>query len=251
MDYDRTGYFQNGAKITILDEKKGWYLVDYQGDEAWVSEKYVDTFERDISPPSERPWEPPEEEKIGDFSYEHIMSDTLFTDVNSMSKREIQSFLERKGSALAKPYRGEQPSQLIYDACRKYGISPKIMLARLQTEQGLVSKRNATQRQLDWAFGVGCYDGGNWNTRYKGLRKQISYAASTMKTHYLKGRQTIRENGPVSMRIDGRRVSVKNAATYSLYKYTPHLQGNRLFYDVFAGYFAALLLFLLNLVAII
>lgn len=192
-----------------------------------------------------KPPQPPGKEDtnwIGSFKYERIMSDSSFSNVDAMSEREVQSFLERKGSCLAKPYRGTMPSRLIVQACRKHGISPKVMLARLQTEQGLVSKKSATQHQLDWALGVGCYDSGNWNNKYKGLEKQIEYAAVTLKSHYDKGQDLIAQNGVIAMTINGSPMRLQNAATYSMYKYCPHKQGNKLFYDVYVGYFALLLL---------
>ena len=248
---DRLGLLKNGEQVTILGEKNGWYRIKFDGRKGWISGKYVKIHGDDVIVPpddsSDTPYIPPDEPDLDDFSYEMVMSDELYIDSDSMSSWEIQRFLEKKGSVLAEPYRGQMPSRLIYTACRKYGISPKVMLARLQTEQGLVRKKAATEHQLDWALGVGCYDSGNWNAKYKGFDKQVEYAAATMRKHYDRGRELIREQGTVRMTIDRRRYKVKNAATYSLYKYTPHRAGTRLFYDVFAGYFAMLLYLLLGI----
>ena len=203
-----------------------------------------------IQPPVEQRKKPPRKEDtswIGDFKYERIMSDSSFINVNSMSEREVQDFLEKRGSVLAKPYRGQMPSSLIMEACRKHQVSPKVILARLQTEQGLISKKSATQHQLDWALGVGCYDSGNWNTKYKGLGKQIEYAAVTLKNHYDRGKDRIGQNGVIAMTIDGSPMRIQNSATYSMYKYCPHKHGNKLFYDVYMGFFA-LLLFMLGVI---
>lgn len=248
---ERLGLLKDGELVTILGEKNGWYQIKFEGRKAWISGKYVDVQgDDDTVPPDDgpdTPYLPPDDPDLNDFSYEMVLSDELMTDTGSMSPWEIQRFLEKKDSVLAKPYRGQMPSRLIYNACRKHGINPKVMLARLQTEQGLVRKKTASEHQLDWALGVGCYDGGDWNTRYKGFEKQVEYAAATMRNHYDRGRELIREQGTVRMTIDGRRYKVKNAATYSLYKYTPHRAGTRLFYDVFAGYFAMLMFLLLGI----
>ena len=205
-----------------------------------------------VEPPSdERRVQPPEKEDtswIGDFKYERIMSDSSFTNVNSMTEREVQDFLAKRGSVLAKPYRGQMPSALIMDACRKHKVSPKVILARLQTEQGLISRKTATQHQLDWALGVGCYDSGDWNEKFKGLGKQIEYAAVTLKKHYNGGQATIGKKGVIAMTIDGTPMRIRNAATYSMYKYCPHKHGNKLFYDVYVGFFALLLFLLMKVI---
>ena len=199
----------------------------------------------DISGDIRPPVQPPAKEDtnwVGDFKYERIMSDSSFTKYDAMSVEEVQSFLEKRGSVLAKSYRGQQPAEMIINASKKHGISPKVLLARVQTEQGLVSRKSATQHQLDWAMGVGCYDSGNWNTKFKGLDKQFDYAAATLKTHYDRGQDLIAQNGVIAMTIDGTPLRVRNAATYSMYKYTPHKHGSKLFYDVYVGYFALLFL---------
>ena len=209
----------------------------------------------DITPPpppprNERVNKPPVREDtswIGDFKYERIMSDSSFTNVDAMTEQEVHDFLEQRGSVLSKPYRGQMPAELIMDACRKHEVSPKVLLARLQTEQGLISKKTASQHQLDWALGVGCYDSGNWNEKYKGLGKQIEYAAVTLKNQYDRGQDMIGQTGVIAMTIDGTPLRIQNAASYSMYKYCPHKHGNKLFYDVYAGFFA-LLLFIIEII---
>ena len=170
------------------------------------------------------------------FQKDYLISDNALTNSGTMTVAQIQRFLEAKNSVLAKPYRGSTPAQMIYDAAKKYGINPQVLLTRLQCEQGLISKSTATQKQLDWAVGVGCYDSGNWNQKFKGFDKQIEYAAHTYRRHYDAAKAKLDRGEKVTMTIDGQQVTVKNAATYSFYKYCPHFQGNKLFYDVWRGY---------------
>jgi len=170
------------------------------------------------------------------FQKDYLISDNALTNSGTMTVAQIQRFLEAKNSVLAKPYRGSTPAQMIYDAAKKYGINPQVLLTRLQCEQGLISKSTATQKQLDWAVGVGCYDSGNWNQKFKGFDKQIEYAAHTYRRHYDDAKAKLDRGEKVTMNIDGQQVTVKNAATYSFYKYCPHFQGNKLFYDVWRGY---------------
>jgi len=170
------------------------------------------------------------------FQKNYLISDYTFTNTNTMTVSQIQSFLEAKGSVLAKPYRGGQPAQMIYNAAKKYGINPQVLLTRLQCEQGLISKKSATQKELDWALGVGCYDSGNWNQNFKGFDKQIEGAAATYRRHYLDAKAKLDRGETITMTIDGQTVHVKNAATYSFYKYCPHFHGNKLFFDVWNGF---------------
>ena len=76
----------------------------------------------------------------------------------------------------------------------------------------------------------------NWNQKFKGLDKQIDWAAATYKKHYLTAKAKFDRGTAVTMKIDGQNVTVKNAASYSFYKYCPHFNGNKLFYDVWRGY---------------
>jgi nucleoid-associated protein YgaU len=170
------------------------------------------------------------------FQKDYLISDSTLTDSSTMTVAQIQKFLESRKSVLAKPYRGSSPAKMIYDAAKKYGINPQVLLTRLQCEQGLISKKTATQKQLDWALGVGCYDSGNWNQKFKGFDKQIEYAAQTYRRHYDAAKARLDRGEKITMNIDGQQVTVKNAATYSFYKYCPHFQGNKLFYDVWRGY---------------
>lgn len=170
------------------------------------------------------------------FQKDYLISDFALTNSNSMSVKQIQSFLERKGSVLAKPYKGSTPAQMIYDAAKRHGINPQVILTRLQCEQGLISAKTASQKQLDWALGVGAYDSGNWNSKFKGFDKQVDGAAATYKRHYADAKKKLDSGQAVNMTIDGQIVRVKNAATYAFYKYNPHFHGNKLFYDVWRGF---------------
>ncbi|HNV71769.1 MAG TPA: hypothetical protein PKO06_18840, partial [Candidatus Ozemobacteraceae bacterium] len=185
------------------------------------------------TPPTASPGDESWQER---FQKDYVVSDHTLTDSKSMTVAQIQAFLDKKGSCLAKPYRGSTPAQMIYDACQKHGISPKVILTRLQCEQGMISKKTASQKDLDWALGVGCYDSGNWNQSFKGFDKQIEGAAQTYRRHYDAAKAKLDRGEAVTMTIDGETVRIKNAATYAFYKYCPHFHGNKLFYDVWNGY---------------
>jgi len=169
--------------------------------------------------------------------YDYMISDQAYINANAMSRNEIQSFLAQKGSCLANAQNGKYPADMIYDAAQKYGISPKVIMSRLQTEQSLITVKNPTQKQLDWATGCGAYDSGNWNSKYKGLENQINYGAQTMRNQYNRGMAKLAQNGSVPMEIDGETINVKNAATYANYMYTPHKHGGKLFRNIYLEFF--------------
>ncbi len=73
--------------------------------------------------------------------------------------------------------------------------------------------------------------------KYKGFEKQVFSAAQTLRNHYDAGAGKIAAAGSIPMTIDGRQIRCRNAATYSLYKYTPHFAGNELFWKVAKGYY--------------
>jgi hypothetical protein len=171
------------------------------------------------------------------FNSTRIIPDVVFNDHTSMTQQEVQSFLAKRDSVLSKPYKGQMPSEMIMNAARKYGVSPKLILATLQKEQGLVSKKNVPEHKLDWALGVGCYDSGDWNTKYKGLDKQIEYAAATYRNRYDEAVKMQREGKELTLKVDGKQMTFSNASTWALYRYTPHIQGNQLFFNVYKGYF--------------
>jgi nucleoid-associated protein YgaU len=179
---------------------------------------------------------PGDESWAGRFQKDYLISDYTLTRTDTMTVEDIQSFLDKKGSCLAKPYRGSSPAKMIYDAAKKYGINPQVILTRLQCEQGLISMKTASEHKLDWALGVGAYDSGNWNQKFKGLDKQIEYAAATYRRHYDNAANRIKSGEKVTMTIDGQSVTLKNAASYAFYKYCPHFAGNKLFNSVWNGF---------------
>lgn len=68
---------------------------------------------------------------------------------------------------------GTLVSQIITDIARQNNIKPQYILVVLQREQGLLTARNITQSQLDWAAGYGVPDSGIRDTSKQGFDKQI------------------------------------------------------------------------------
>lgn len=157
-----------------------------------------------------------------------ILPDSLFHYQNHLN---IQQWLEKKNCFL-KDF--QVFSHLFSDYITIMGetlnVNPKLILVSLQREQGLISKHDIpSEKVLNRALGVGCYDDGTDNSKFTGFVKQIDGCMST----YLKWFN--RDIRP--MLIDGKSLLPENHFTYALYNYTPHVEAGKLTYDIWAGWF--------------
>lgn len=163
------------------------------------------------------------------FDRHLVMSDALFTDVDTVDAAELQAFFEHtpydNRSWLADAtIDGVPASEAIVTSSRAAGINPVVMVARMQVEKSLVSKTvRPTQSRIDYAFGCGCPDGRACNTMFKGLDRQVSCAATTLRRWYdgsVAG-DGIWVLGHAKRTLDPLTVTPKSNATASLYAYTP------------------------------
>lgn len=172
-----------------------------------------------------------------------ILDDAAMQDDESMTETEVQAFLERTPygarSVLASYQpKGKRASTILVETARQYGINPMVLLVRLQLEQGLVSKKTATDRELDRAFGCGCSDtkastAGDAASSHTcspdltGFENQARCAASTLRRAMdaLAGSTGVTRSGwakgKAKKTLDGIVVTPKNRATAALYGYTP------------------------------
>ncbi|MFW5888649.1 MAG: hypothetical protein ACOCVY_02960 [Patescibacteria group bacterium] len=186
------------------------------------------------------------------FDPNNIISDQEVLDHDSMSKEDIQRFLEEKGGHLSE-YKHKNPdtdeelsaSEIIYNRATANKISPKFLLVLLQKEQSLIEDKDPSQGQLDWATGYGCPDGGDPNTRWKGFWKQVNsaslqfydYIENPHLYNFRKGESYTFDN-PYSKKEETNVVVPANNATAALYNYTPHVyDGNYNFYKTWNRYF--------------
>lgn len=168
----------------------------------------------------------------------NLCSDAAFTNVGTLDAYGIQAFLANQGSYLAS-YSNEQgvtAANLIYWISRAYSINPIAIMATMQKEEGLITGPNSVafnQTRSDWAMGYGYTDSGPLN-QYMGFTRQIDYGTWQLRRNY----DQWATNGSVwnvgnTMTIDGQLVVFRTQCTSSLYRYTPHLQGNYNFYYYF------------------
>src|SRR3989344_6541249 len=137
------------------------------------------------------------------FDYGFIVGDSQLTNYQTMTKDQIQQFLEQKGGYIANyffavdEWYAEQYGHLpyppgsrisaaehIYNASQKYQINPKFLLTMLQKEQSLVEDPSPEPSQLDWAMGYGCFDGQPCNERWRGFKKQVNSTAEQFRYYY-------------------------------------------------------------------
>ena len=152
-----------------------------------------------------------------------------------MTQGAIQKFLRNQTGGLAtytdKDHAGvtKSASQMIYDAAKRFNISPRVILVTLQKEQSLLSK-NGSANAHDWAMGCGATDSGRI-MKFKGFGNQIWWGAEKLDVNSKPWRSG------VTMHIDSSNVSPTNSATYSLYKYTPHVHGATMFWTIWWRFF--------------
>ncbi len=175
-------------------------------------------------------------EPDGEFNPDVIIMEANFRAATSMDVTQIQTFLERQSGTLA-TYRGSDhagtvktAAEMIAEAALAWNVSPKVILVKLQKEQSLLSRSNPAQYAYDWAMGCGKTDSRTF-TQYQGFGNQIWHGARVLDKNAAPYRPGI------ELTISGSTVRPMNAATYSLYRYTPHMRGNMSFWLIYWRHF--------------
>lgn len=202
-----------------------------------------------------------------DFDPTLIISNDNMRAADSMTVKEIQAFLETQPGPLAKlvtadydkvittstkqpnvnltPDKGEAPkpaSQIIWEACRQWQISPKVMLAMLQKEQSLLTRTTLATNTMSRAIGAGCpntttnHFPGFGNQMWHGARLLSIYGEGhvAFPTYYEGIKKTIYRHASY-----GTSIQPKNLATFKLYVYNPSIPGNTNFYNIYSRYFGS------------
>ncbi len=183
-----------------------------------------------------------------EFNPNHLISDQELQDYTSMTKSDINLFLDQKGSYLHtyrspdKDGKKRAAADIIYQAAHEYKINPKYLLVKLQKEQSLISATSPTKKQLDWATGYGICDACSMDDpklqKYRGFGNQVDSAAGIMRWYYdNEDEQNWIKTAGNSYTIDGQKVTPTSDATAFLYTYTPHIQGNKNFWNLWQKWF--------------
>ncbi|MHB1390906.1 MAG: Ig-like domain-containing domain [Thermoleophilia bacterium] len=195
------------------------------------------------------------------FNKDSIISDADFTDTVTMNETQIQDFLVAHGSYLAGYVEAGTPligprddvsahgwsaAHIIWQVANWYGINPQVILTTLQKEQSLVTNPAPTQTALDAAMGYNCPDIGGCSPADKGFALQVDHG--TWQLWYNMYHANLND-GTVGVYFTGNTITVDNSsvnvyltngATAALYRYTPHIWGNQLFFNIFQNWFFTL-----------
>lgn len=170
------------------------------------------------------------------FDPGHILDDGYLTGYHSF---DVQAFLERIDSPLASLELANTPvSAILESVARETPIDVRVLLAKLQVEQSLLTSE-PTPQKLDWALGYGLTDEDVFE-EYRGFENQVKMAAWSL-VGYLDKDNPYSVVGQVGLPWNVRDglVVPENAATAALYRYTPWISGNELFYQVWLDLFGS------------
>jgi hypothetical protein len=186
------------------------------------------------------------------FNPEYIISDTNFTNKNSMTVDQIQQFLQSKNSVCLTQLKtlslndtnndglGDEPygkgineqvsaAQLIWQAAQLYNVNPQVILATLQKEQGLITRTDCPDWRYNTALGYGCPDTEPCDNSAYGFTRQIDYGTWHFRGFYTDtypvppttpGYKSIAYNP--DGRCGAKVINIQNRATAALYSYTPY-----------------------------
>lgn len=177
------------------------------------------------------------------FNPDYIISDKELTNYETMNLEEIDSFLKKFNGALTNYYTKDidgqikSAAEIIFNASRRYRINPQVLITLLQKEQNLITKKAEKNTQYDWATGFACYDDRYPIEAFKGFARQVDRAAWRLRYFLEYPWQFVFYPGQV-YKISGLLVMPQNLATAALYNYTPHLLGNRNFWQIWQKWFA-------------
>lgn len=178
-------------------------------------------------------------ENIGDtsdavtrrYDVHRLLDDSDLRGGQNVTVAQVQAFLEREGSYLAryKDGRGRSAARIIVEESREHGVNPVYMLARIQVESSLVE--SGASRGLATATGCACPDGRRCARHEAGFANQVECAAEYVEGYY---DELTREGetrsgwavGRTRRTLDPCSVTPANKATAVLYTYTPWVGAN-------------------------
>lgn len=183
-----------------------------------------------------------------DFNPNFLISDEEIQNWTSMSREDIQAFLVHYNSYLigfrAADVNGvsRTASDIIARAAADHKINPKYLLVKLQKEQSLITDPSPSQKQLDWATGYSICDSCSMDDptlqKNKGFGMQVDSAAGIIRWYYDNlNQESWIKRANNTYNIDGTNVRPLNLATAFLYTYTPHIHGNRNFWNLWKKWF--------------
>ena len=177
-----------------------------------------------------------------EFDPDYLISDTEMNNYRRMTLDDIERFLGKREGTLKnyitidKEGQFKTAVQTFHEVAQRWLINPKYLLVLVQKEMSLLTDPTPKQSQYDWATGYGCPDGAGCDSRWQGFYKQVNSAAAQTR-YYMDNINEFNYQPNKIYNIDGVTVTPKNTATAGLYNYTPHIHGNKLFWNLWNKYF--------------
>lgn len=189
----------------------------------------------------------------GQFNKDQPLDDSAVYGGPGMSQQQIQAFLEKKGSWLAKNkvptntkapdkyckgYESsgqELPSEIIYKTAKACDVKAQWIMTRLQAEQSLITKK--TQGNLRSAMGYGCPDGKACAAEYYGFFNQVWWGSRQVQNYRIGSYKDSMPIGKQQTDLEGIPYTPKNDAARALYIYTPHTSAANSTFDIYKDYF--------------
>lgn len=185
---------------------------------------------------------------VSDSYNGRIIDDILFIESNSMSEASIQAFLDGKVPACQQGYTclkdyvdpavGKRASRIIWEEAQNVGLSPKVILATLQKEQGLVTDDFPFESQYRSAMGYGCPESQSvCDSQYYGFYNQVRLGAKLLRVgadrfcgnnssfpgwSLASSWYTSDNDRRNPFTIDGKDTYIETCASAALMNYTPH-----------------------------
>ncbi len=166
-----------------------------------------------------------------EFDRNSVLTDKALRDTGAMTAADIQAFLDETpwgNTSVLADYEedGKSAAEIMYEAATKHGINPLELLVRVQMEQGLVSKKTASDESITLAFGCGCPHSPVCSPKYEGFANQADCAAGTLSRSMdraltANGTASGWKKGEEKLTQDKVEIVPANAATAALYTYTP------------------------------
>lgn len=148
-----------------------------------------------------------------------LVTNEFFRDSSYINEQQIADLLRRKNSCL----KTTGIEKTIVQSAETYNINPVLLLARLQVEQSLLEKKNASPRTLKKGMGYGVFDNGK-KLPSSSIHSQIRNAAECLSEHY----NSFVPGVEIKVDYGKRKIAPRDAATHALYRYTPHTSGYEL-----------------------
>ena len=175
------------------------------------------------------------------FAADNLITDVNFAAVDSLDESAVQTFLATQSGVLGTYQTADHTgvkrsaAAIVVQAARAWAVSPKVVLATLQKEQGLLSAIKPSASALAWAMGCGRPDAGARNAAYEGFGNQVWYGAESLSND---GQGW---HAGIAKTCGDGTVQPADQASYALYTYTPWIGlaggGNKLFWTLYQQYF--------------